>query len=111
VATVEQCASALDALAARLAASAEAQSKVAFDRTLSCKLRDLDAVFSARLLDGRLIDIGRSDSVDAQIRLTMSSDDLLALIDGTLHVAPAWATGRIRIEAGVRDLIRLRSIF
>ena len=48
---------------------------------------------------------------DAQIRLTMTSDDLLALVDGSLHLASAWATGRIKVEAGVRDLLKLRSIF
>ena len=36
----------------------------------------------------------------------MTSDDLVALVDGTLHVASAWATGRVKIDAGVRDLLQ-----
>ena len=46
----------------------------------------------------------------ADIRLTMTSDDLLALTDGELHFGSAWATGRVKLEAGLRDLLRLRKI-
>jgi hypothetical protein len=41
----------------------------------------------------------------------MSSDDLLALVDGRLKMSSAWATGRVKIDAGVRDLVKLRSVF
>jgi hypothetical protein len=47
----------------------------------------------------------------ADIRLTMSSDDLVALTDGRLSFGPAWASGRIKLEAGLRDLLRLRKLF
>jgi putative sterol carrier protein len=46
----------------------------------------------------------------ADIRLTMSSDDLMALTAGELSFAPAWASGRIKLEAGLRDMLRLRSL-
>jgi len=46
----------------------------------------------------------------ADIRLTMSSDDLVAMTDGRLHFGSAWATGRVKLEAGLRDLLRLRKI-
>jgi putative sterol carrier protein len=46
----------------------------------------------------------------ADIRLTMSSDDLLALTSGQLSFAPAWASGRVKLEAGLRDMLRLRSL-
>ena len=109
MATEQQCEQALHALAERLAASDG--SGRGFDRSVTCTLRDLDVVYRGQLTDGQLRDIDRSDSRDAQIRLTMSSDDLLALVDGTLNLASAWATGRIKVEAGVRDLLKLRSIF
>jgi hypothetical protein len=111
VATVEQCEEALHALAQRLAENDDSQRKVGFDRSLTCTIRDLGIVFGGRLKDGQLLDIARASGRDAQVRLTMSSDDLLALVDGSLKMASAWATGRIKVEAGVRDLIRLRSIF
>jgi hypothetical protein len=46
----------------------------------------------------------------ADIRLTMTSDDLVALTDGRLHFGSAWASGRLKLEAGLRDLLRLRKI-
>ena len=46
----------------------------------------------------------------ADIRLTMTSDDLLALTDGQLNFGSAWASGRVKLEAGLRDLLRLRKI-
>ena len=38
------------------------------------------------------------------------SDDLIALTDGDLAFAPAWASGRVKLEAGLRDMLRLRSL-
>ena len=46
----------------------------------------------------------------ADIRLTMTSDDLIALTDGRLHFGNAWATGQVKLEAGLRDLLRLRKL-
>jgi len=111
VATEQQCEQALHDLADRLAASEGSSRSRGFDRSMTCTLRDLDIVYRGRLADGQLRDIARSESRDAQIRLTMSSDDLLALVAGSLHLGSAWATGRIKVEAGVRDLLKLRSIF
>lgn len=46
----------------------------------------------------------------AQIRLAMTGDDLVAMVDGELNFAKAWGSGRVRLEAGFRDLLRLRSL-
>jgi predicted lipid carrier protein YhbT len=82
-----------------------------FDRSLSCRVRDLDLVFAGRIKDGQLSGIRRAATTDAQIRLDLASDDLLALVDGTLKLAPAWASGQVKVHAGVRDLLKLRSMF
>jgi hypothetical protein len=111
VATADECERALQCLADRLATSDTSRRKADFDRSLSCTIRDLDIIFAGRLKDGQLLDIGRTNTKDAQVRLAMSSDDLVALVDGRLKMAPAWATGRVKVEAGVRDLLKLRSIF
>jgi alkyl sulfatase BDS1-like metallo-beta-lactamase superfamily hydrolase len=111
VATLEQCEQALHALAARLAESAASRKRLDFDRTLSCTIRDLDAIFTGHLKDGQLVDIARAATGDAQVRLILGSDDLVALVDGRLKMAAAWATGRVRVQASVRDLYRLRTLF
>lgn len=112
VASVEECEAAFGQLADRLAGADPAtRKKAAFDRTLTCTLRDLSVTFGARLHDGQLLDIHRVDDPKAQVRMTMTSDVLLALVAGELGMASAWASGRIKIEASVLDLLRLRSVF
>ena len=100
--------------AARLAAREPSDSRSSLDRSLACVIRDLDVVFAGRLREGRLDDIHRlppGDRPHAQVKLTMTSDDLLRLVDGELNMAGAWAKGKVKVDAGIRDLVKLRSFF
>ncbi|MFF3036231.1 SCP2 sterol-binding domain-containing protein [Streptomyces rubiginosohelvolus] len=114
MATMAECRSALDRLSDNLAAAeGDVRSAAALDRSLSCHIKDLDVTFTGRLADGR---IRVADTVEgppgekAEIRLAMTGDDLVALVDGDLNFAKAWASGRVRLEAGFRDLLKLRSL-
>ncbi|MHB8341143.1 MAG: alkyl sulfatase C-terminal domain-containing protein [Mycobacteriales bacterium] len=112
MATVEECEKALRDLATRLAdVDPDVRRRHSVDRSVSATITDLDAVFSGRLQDGALVDVVEGDDPDAQIRLTLTSDDLLAVTSGQQNFAMAWAVGRIRIEASVLDLLRLRSLW
>ncbi len=112
MATIEECEDAFQDLAAMLAKiDADKRQKTVLDRSLSCKLRDLDVIFGGQLRDGGLYDIRRVDSADAQIRLAMLSDDLIRLTTGKISFASAWATGKVRVDANVFDLLKLRSLF
>lgn len=111
MATIEQCMTALKSVLGDLAANPAAHG---LDRSLSCRFPDLGQVALGRLGDGEVRDVHvvpDGPSVPrADIRLEMSSDDLLALTEGRLSFAPAWASGRIKLHAGVRDLLRLRKL-
>lgn len=112
MATVEECDSAFRALAQRLSA-ADPGKRHDLDRILSCSLPDLGVVFAGHLHDGELSDIRQVESAKqakAQVKLTMSSDDLLELVAGRLKFTGAWASGRVKIDASVLDLLKLRSI-
>jgi alkyl sulfatase BDS1-like metallo-beta-lactamase superfamily hydrolase len=112
MASAQECERAFHALADRLAAAdPAARKRNALDRSLSCTLTDLDLVFGAHLKDGLLQDIHRADTAEAEVKLTMTSDDLVALVDGKQSFASAWASGRVKIDARVMDLIKLRSVF
>jgi len=111
LATVEECEKALHELAARLAARDPASNRSPLDRTMSCHVRDLDMTWAGRLRDGHLDDIHQVSVADAQVKLSMNSEDLLTLVAGELNIAAAWATGRVKVDASVRDIMRLRSIF
>lgn len=110
MATVAACRLALTELAQRLSGADDRVKERVVDRTLSCRVPDLDIVFSGRLLDGELVDITTDPRPKAQIRLTIRSDDLVDLVEGRLNFAHAWATGRVRLDASLRDLLKLRSI-
>ncbi|MER5934621.1 SCP2 sterol-binding domain-containing protein [Streptomyces sp. NPDC002054] len=114
MATIEECRAALNQLSGNLArADADVRGATAFDRSLSCHITDLDQTFTGRLDGGRI----RVDTATpgpprekAEIRLAMTGDDLVAMVEGRLNFAKAWASGRIRLDAGFRDLLRLRSL-
>lgn len=112
MASVEECERAFHGLAAKLAGADPAdRQKASFDRSLTCTLRDLKVIFAGQLRDGQLLDIRQVEKPDAQVRLTMTSDDLLKLVAGDLPMGSAWATGRVKIDASVFDLLKLRSVF
>lgn len=111
MATFEQCQAALARFAAQLAADASKGKKVSIDRTFSCSITDLGAIFTGRLLNGTLLDLHVAQEAKAQVRLSMPSDDLIALVDGDLKLPAAWAAGRVKISASPLDLIKLKSLF
>ncbi len=111
MATVDDCRTALQRLAQRLADNAaEASQKLDLDRTLACRITDLQVAFHGRLTGGQIVGLTDGDDPRAKIKLTAASDDLVALVDGNLNVASAWANGRIKIDAGVFDLLKLRKL-
>ncbi|MGH3741675.1 MAG: SCP2 sterol-binding domain-containing protein, partial [Micromonosporaceae bacterium] len=63
-----------------------------------------------RLVEGKLVDVQEGAKPDAKIRLAASSDDLVALVDGQLNFARAWAAGQVTVKASVFDLMKLKSL-
>ena len=111
MATVDECHDAVERLAERLSSvDEEARRQHAFDRTLSCHIPDLGITFTGALRDGHLQDISTDRAPKAQIRLTAKSDDLVAMTDGHLSFGQAWLSGKVKVEASVLDLIKLKSL-
>jgi hypothetical protein len=112
MATVEECEQAFHGLAAKLAgAHPETRRKASLDRSLTCTLRDLKVIFAGHLRDGELTNIRQVEKSDGQVKMTMTSDDLLKLVAGDLSMGSAWASGRVKIDASIFDLLKLRSVF
>ena len=111
MATMEQCIKALDGILGDLAKNPAA---AGLDRGLSCRLTDLDQVVLGRLSAGAVRDLHAVPDGPAvpraDIRLTMTSDDLVALTEGDLNFGSAWMSGRVKLEAGLRDVLRLRKL-
>ncbi|MGI8869034.1 MAG: SCP2 sterol-binding domain-containing protein [Mycobacteriales bacterium] len=113
MATEQECAIALDQLAAQMSKSKEPAAVAAGDRSIACHVTDLDATWIGDLHEGALTGLHRriADDERPDATLSMTGDDLVALVDGRLKLATAFATGRLRIDASFRDLLRLRSLF
>ncbi len=111
MATMEQCMTALRSILGDLASNPAA---AGMDRSLSCRFPDLGQVAHGRLRDGAVHDLSSEPdgpaTPKADIRFTMDSDDLIALKEGRLSFGPAWASGRVKLEAGFRDLLKLRKL-
>ncbi|MFJ1975080.1 SCP2 sterol-binding domain-containing protein [Streptomyces sp. NPDC087903] len=114
MATTEECRAALDKLSDNMAgAEGDVAEAAALDRSLSCRITDLDITFVGRLTGGR---IKVTDTLQgpprekAEIRLTMAGDDLVAMVNGELNFAKAWGAGRVKLEASLRDVFRLRKL-
>jgi predicted lipid carrier protein YhbT len=112
MATLEETRAALERIATRLTdVDPDELAKHVVERTVSCHVPDLDLVFLTRVHAGGMDAFKVAESANgAQVRLTVRSDDLVALADDELGVAKAWASGRLKIEASLGDLLRLRKI-
>lgn len=111
MATTEECLAALERFAHNIAANNEqVKSKVNFDRQLACDITDLKTSFHGRFVEGSLTDIAEGDDPQAHIRMTVGSDDLIALVDGELDFGKAYANGRVKIKASLLDLLKLKNI-
>lgn len=114
MATIEECRAALDKLSDNMRnADGDVHAAAALDRSLSCRITDLDVTFVGRLKDGgiEVLDTLQGPPPEkAEIRLTMTGDDLVAMVGGELNFAKAWGAGRVKLEASLKDLFRLRKL-
>ena len=117
MASAKQCRSALDQLCATLdALDPDLRSRHIPNRTVACRVKDLDVVFTARLDEAGVHDLAEvasangSSSPQADVRVTVTSDDLIALVNRDDDFITAWLHGRVQVSAPMRDMLRLRSV-
>jgi len=91
-------------------ANVEKSGTIDLDRPLACSVTDLGVAFHGQLTGGRLLRLTDGDDPAAKIRLIASSDDLVAMVNGELDLAKAWASGRISVKANPFDLLKLRKL-
>jgi len=113
MATVKQCRVALDDLTAKLASvEPELRARHVPDRSVSCLITDLGVTFTCRLDEHGVHDLAEGEpDAPADLRLSMTSDELVALASGDEDFLSAWLRGRLHVSASMRDLLRLRSLF
>lgn len=114
MATIEECRAALEKLSDNMQrAEGDVRTAAALDRSVSCHITDLDVTFAGRMAGSRIHvheTLQGPPREKAQIRLSMTGDDLVALVGGEVNFAKAWGSGRLKLHAGVRDLLLLRKL-
>ncbi|MDX6339585.1 MAG: hypothetical protein QOG05_6925 [Streptosporangiaceae bacterium] len=113
MATAEECRTALEALAGRLAdVDPQKRAAILADRSLSCTVTDLGITFVTKLGPdgaGPVTEAGPDDP-PAQVRFSASGDELLAVAGDPKRFARSWLTGRVKVGASLTDLLRLRKL-
>jgi hypothetical protein len=111
--TAEQCREALQKLAGRLSELSSAERADYFgNRTMSCTIPDLGVTFRTQLGTEGDPDVREQtpDDPPADIRITASSEDVLSLAESPMNIARMWLSGKVKIEASMKDLFRLRRL-
>jgi SCP-2 sterol transfer family len=110
--SAEQCREALQKLAGRLNELSPADRDAYFgNRTISVTIPDLGVTFATKLDSGDapVREVGPGEP-PADIRLTANSDEVVSLAESPMNIARAWVAGRVKIEASMSDLFRLRKL-
>ncbi|MFE1167931.1 SCP2 sterol-binding domain-containing protein [Nocardiopsis sp. NPDC058789] len=83
------------------------------ERTVRVIVPDLETAFDMRLTVDGLTDVTPGPleaSGSAQVRVTVTSDDLVALAEDRLDPAVALITRRLKVDATLSDMLRLRRV-
>jgi hypothetical protein len=110
--SAEECRTALQKLAGRLSdLSPDEREQYFGNRTISVTVTDLGVTFVTVLGSGDdPVRESAPGEPPADIRLTAKSDEVVALAEQPMNIARAWMSGRIKIEASMKDLFRLRRL-
>lgn len=105
----------LEGLLERLRGTEEARASlrasVPEPRVLGLHVTDLDASYWAELTEGRMGGLRAGEPTgEVHVRIRASSDDLVALVDGEMTFVSAYLSGRIRVDAGMADMLQIRRL-
>lgn len=78
-------------------------------RTIEARCPDLDLVRHAEWRQGQLHLLDVAPSRRPDIRISVRSDDIVRISEGDLTFGQAYLAGRVRIDASMSDLLRLRA--
>jgi predicted lipid carrier protein YhbT len=113
MATAEECRLALESLTGRLRDMDPADRAANLvDREISCSVEDLGITFFTHVGPDVASTVTMANGSDgqAQVRVRATRDDLVAIAEDPGSFGRAWLTGRLKVEASILDLLRLRKL-
>jgi hypothetical protein len=112
VATKREVEAKLRELMQRLAAAEQVHGTLAEGlpngKVVVVHVTDLDAEYWTVMDGGKMRGLHPGSPERTDIRMRVSSDHLVELVDGNASMLTSFVTGRVKIDASVSDLIRLR---
>jgi putative sterol carrier protein len=81
-------------------------------KVLRCQVTDLDSAWYAVIEGGQVSRPTEAPPSDDQVDITLrvGSDDLVDLIEGRQSFLSAFTSGRVKVDASIMDLLRLRNL-
>jgi predicted lipid carrier protein YhbT len=112
VATKAEVERQLGALMARLDGNeANVRSAIPTRKVLRCHVPDLDAAWYSVVDNGHVSQPSETTpNGRADITLRVGSDDLVDLVEGRISFLSAFTSGKVKVDASIVDLLRLRSL-
>jgi hypothetical protein len=111
--TAEECREAFEKLTGRLS-ELDPKDRDAFfsGRSFSCHVTDLDVTFATRFGPQGAEPVHETvpGEPPADVRLAAASDVVIELSGNVGAFPRAWLTGRVKVQASLRDLLRLRKL-
>jgi hypothetical protein len=112
VATKAEVTRALERLMARLDGNdANVRSAIPGRKVFCCRVPDLEASWYSVIENGHVsppIEAPVPDTVD--VTLQVGSDDLIELAEERTSFMSAFLSGRVRVQASMMDILRLRTL-
>lgn len=78
------------------------------DRDILIDLKD-EGAWNLQVRDGDLVDIVEGNLEDPDVRVIAEAEDFLAIFDGTLSPLEAYVKKKIKVKAGLRDILLVKS--
>lgn len=111
MATVEEVDAAIGDLLGRLGQVDDStRALLPAKRLIEARCPDLDYVRHAEWRSGTLVMLDEAPEGRADIRISVRSDDLLRIVSGELPFGRAYSANKVRLDATMTDLLRLRTV-
>jgi SCP-2 sterol transfer family len=81
-------------------------------KVLRCEVTDLDTVWYSVIDAGKVSRPTEQPPSDEEVDITLriGSDDLVDLIEGRQSFLSAFASGKVKVDASIMDMLRLRAL-
>jgi hypothetical protein len=113
VASKDEVSRAIERLMARLDGNeANVRSAIPGRKVLGCLVTDIDASWYSVIEDGHVLPPTEEPPPGERVAvlLKVRSDDLVDLVEERISFMSAFLSGKVRVDASLPDLLRLRTI-